>query len=63
MNEKDVIGYLFTGIAHIHGVPAIDLDIFEYEKYEEKIKAAEKASGLVIYQPIFAEVEEEKGEE
>lgn len=61
--SKAIVGYEFTGRATIQAVPARDLDLHEYEKFEKQIEAAEKASGLKLYRPITATFEETKNEE
>jgi hypothetical protein len=59
----------YLGGFYIHGVPARDLTADEAEQYRAVIKAQEKLTGLLLYEPVrlprrkpFAAPDEAQGE-
>lgn len=62
--QKEIVGYEYIGKgAYLHGIPARDLDLFEYEQYKEYILANERASSKRLYKPIFTIIEIEENED
>lgn len=62
--QKEIVGYEYVGKGtYLHGIPARDLDLFEYEQFKDGILANERVSSKRLYKPIFTIIEIEKDED